>query len=62
MAKKEQVAVRLPTAALEMLDELIGSVYGTNRGDVARSIIVDHLKVLAAKKLVTWRVVKDNEE
>ena len=59
MAKKEQTALRLPPAALLMVDELIGSIYGTNRSDVARNLILDQIKRLAAEKLITWRVIKD---
>lgn len=62
MAKKEQIAVRLPVAALGMLDDLVGSVYGTNRGDVARSLILDQLKLLAAQKLIAWRVSAQGDD
>lgn len=62
MATKEQIAVRLPAAAVAMIDDLIGSVLGTNRGDVARSLIQDQLKHLAAQKLVKWRTLKKKNE
>lgn len=58
---KEQLAVRLPMSALVMIDDLIGSVYGTSRADVARSLIVDHLKKLAAEKVIVLRLAKDEE-
>lgn len=58
---KEQLTVRLPAAALQMIDDLIGSVYGTNRADVARSLIVDHLKKLASEKVIVLRLAKDEE-
>ena len=44
-----------------MIDDLIGSVYGTNRADVARSLIVDHLKKLAAEKVIVLRLAKNEE-
>lgn len=59
--RKEQVAVRLPKAALAMIDDLVGSIYGTNRGDVARTLILDHLKQLAAQELVPLRLAEDDE-
>jgi hypothetical protein len=62
MAKKEQFAVRLPPAALKMVDKLVGSVYGTNRSDVARGLIVDQLKQLAAQDLVEWIVESTKAE
>ena len=58
---KEQLAIRLPSSALAMIDDLIGSVYGTNRADVARSLIVDHLKKLAAEKVIVLRLAKDDD-
>lgn len=60
--KKEQIAVRLPKAALVMVDDLIGSVYGTTRGEVARSLIIDHLKKLAADKVIELRMAGDDNE
>jgi len=56
MAQKEQLAVRLPAAALKMVDQLIGSVHGVNRAEVARALIIDQLKKLAAEGLVRWVV------
>lgn len=56
MAQKEQLAVRLPPAALKMVDQLIGSVHGVNRAEVARSLIIDQLKKLATEGLVKWIV------
>ncbi len=58
---KEQLAIRLPASAVAMIDDLIGSVYGTNRADVARSLIVDHLKKLAAEKVIVLRLAKNEE-
>ncbi len=49
---KSAVTVRLSNEAIQSIDDLIGSVYGTNRGEVARSLIVDHLKKLAADGLI----------
>ena len=60
--KKDQFTVRLPKAALAMVDDLIGSVYGITRGEVGRSLIVDHLKKLAAEKVIKHRFSKDEEQ
>ena len=57
--KKDQLAVRLPKAALAMIDDLIGSVYGTNRAEVARSLIQDHLKQLASDKVIDHRFARE---
>jgi hypothetical protein len=59
--KKEQVAVRLPKAALAMIDHLVGSIYGTNRGKVARSLIIAQLQELAAQKVITLRLQNDDD-
>jgi hypothetical protein len=59
-SKKEQIAVRLPPAGLVMLDMLIGTIYGTNRGEVARSLILKALEDLAAQNRVEWVVVKES--
>lgn len=59
---KDQLTVRLSQAAIAMIDDLIGSVYGTNRADVARSLILDHLKKLAAEKLIELRMPADDED
>ncbi len=56
---KDQLTVRLPSAAVAMIDDLIDSVYGTNRADVARSLILDHLKKLAAEGVINLRLAKD---
>lgn len=53
MAAKEHIPVRLPPAAIKMIDSLIGmGLYGTNRGEIARSLILDQLKHLAATKVI----------
>ena len=37
-----------------MIDQLVATgLYGTSRGEVARALILDQLKRLAAEKLVT---------
>ena len=59
---KEQLTVRVSAAALSMIDDLIGSVYGTNRADVARSLIVDHLKKLVAEKVIVLKLASDEDE
>lgn len=58
MSKKEQVAIRLPPAAVDMIEELVGSPLGTNPAEVGRALIIDQLEALAAKGLVKWRVSK----
>lgn len=53
---KDQMAVRLPAQANAMLDDLIRlGLYGTSRGEVARTLILDQLKRLAAEKIIEPR-------
>jgi hypothetical protein len=59
---KEVLTLRLPAAALSMIDDLIGSVYGTNRADVARALLLDQLKRLAADKVIELRHAKDDDD
>ena len=48
---KVTVPVRLPRQAVEMLDALVPiGLYGTNRGEVARTLILDQLKRIRAEK------------
>jgi hypothetical protein len=58
---KDAKADRLPKAALAMIDDLVGSIYGTNRGEVARSLIIAHLQALSAQKVIVLRQSKDVE-
>lgn len=47
---KDMVPVRLPRQAVEMLDALISvGLYGSNRGEVARALILDQLKRIRAE-------------
>ena len=62
MASKDQLTVRLSSAARAMIDDLIGSVYGTNRADVARALILDHLKMLAKDKVLELRMSSAEDE
>ena len=62
MSEKKQVTVRLPSAALAMLDDLVGTIFGTSRADVARSLIIDQLKLLSEKQKVTWHVIKNDDD
>ena len=49
----DQFSVTLPVKAIEMMEELIGSgLFGSSRGEVARNLILDRLKQLAAYRLV----------
>ena len=49
--QKDTIAVRLPKQAVEMLDALIPvGLYGSNRGEVARALILDQLKRIRAEK------------
>jgi len=48
--------ITLPNEVIEtMMDLLPSKIYGTNRGEIARSLILDMLKRLAAEKLVRIR-------
>jgi Arc/MetJ-type ribon-helix-helix transcriptional regulator len=50
---KETVAVRLPSQAIKMMDELISvGLYGDTRGEVARNLILDQLKRIAAEQII----------
>jgi len=46
------------TEAIELVDDLFGSLYGTNRVDVTRSLILYHLKKLADEKMIELRLAK----
>jgi hypothetical protein len=48
--------ITLPNEVIEtMMDLLPSKAYGTNRGEIARALILDMLKQLAAQKLVRFR-------
>jgi hypothetical protein len=48
--------ITLPDEVIEtMMDLLPSKMHGTNRAEIARSLILDMLKQLAAQKLVRWR-------
>lgn len=48
--------ITLPNEVIEtMMDLLPSKMYGTNRAEIARSLILDMLKELAARKLVQMR-------
>jgi Arc/MetJ-type ribon-helix-helix transcriptional regulator len=48
-----QVTIVLPDEALAMFEQLYSSgLYGKNRGEVARQLILDMLKRLVAEKLI----------
>jgi Arc/MetJ-type ribon-helix-helix transcriptional regulator len=50
---KETIPVRLPKQALDMIELLVPTgLYGTNRGEVARSLILDQLKRIKADGLL----------
>lgn len=50
---KDTIAVRLSPQAIAMIDALVPlGLFGTSRGEVARSLILDQLKKLAAEKIV----------
>jgi hypothetical protein len=49
-------SITLPNEVIEtMMDLLPSKLYGANRADIARSLILDALKRLAAEKLVRIR-------
>lgn len=51
---KEMIPVRLPPEAVSMLDDLIPlGLYGSNRGEIARQLILDQLKALVAARTLT---------
>lgn len=51
---KEMIPVRLPPETVTMIDQLIPiGLYGSNRGEIARQLILDQLK-----RLVVERVIK----
>ncbi len=52
----QQFSVTLPDEAIEMMKDLEKTkLYGTNRGEIARALILDMLKQLAAQKVVKMR-------
>lgn len=51
---KEMIPVRLPPEAIAMLDALIPlGLYGSNRGEIARQLILDQLKELVASHTIS---------
>lgn len=51
---KGQLAVRLPQQAIDKIDELIGvGIYGDNRGEVLRSLVLDQIKRLIDARVIT---------
>jgi hypothetical protein len=50
---KEHIPVRLPQEALVLMDQLKSvGLYGSNRGEIARSLILDQLKRLVAEQVI----------
>ncbi|MBL8564972.1 MAG: hypothetical protein JNM89_04575 [Hyphomicrobiaceae bacterium] len=50
---KPQQSIALPEQAWLLIDELIGKgIYGSSRGEVARNLILDQLKLLARDRLL----------
>ncbi len=48
--------ITLPNEVIEtMMDLEPSKIYGTNRAEIARSLILDMLKRMAAEKLVRYR-------
>lgn len=53
-------SITLPDEVIEtMMDLQPTKIYGTNRAEIARALILDMLKRLAAEKLVKFRGVPD---
>lgn len=51
--RKDTLPVRLPVQAIEMLDSLVEvGLHGSNRGEVARNLILDQLKRLTAEGIL----------
>ncbi len=51
---KETIPVRLPPEAVAMLDDLVHlGIYGSNRGEIARQLILDQLKLLVTQRVVS---------
>jgi hypothetical protein len=51
-----QFSITLPNEAIEMIDDLRGTkLWGANRGEIARNLILDALKRLAADEIVRMR-------
>lgn len=60
---KDMVPVRLPRQAVEMLDDLIPvGLFGTSRGEVARTLILYRLAELAADGLVSVKTGADDAQ
>ncbi|KUO57426.1 MAG: hypothetical protein APF80_01335 [Alphaproteobacteria bacterium BRH_c36] len=49
---KKTVPVRLQEEAIKSLDELVGSVYGSSRAEVARTLIINQLMRLSEKGVI----------
>jgi Arc/MetJ-type ribon-helix-helix transcriptional regulator len=50
---KPQQSIALPEEAWKMIDELVEKgLHGSSRGEVARSLILDQLKMLARDRLL----------
>jgi Arc/MetJ-type ribon-helix-helix transcriptional regulator len=50
---KETIPVRLPPQAIELVDQLVLlGIYGSNRGEVTRQLILDQLKRLASERVI----------
>ena len=51
-----QFQITLPDEALELFEQLyLSGLYGKNRGEVARQLILDMLKELLARKVLQLR-------
>lgn len=59
---KKTLPLRLPAEAIESLDDLVGSVYGTSRAEVARTLIMDQLKRLSEKGVIKLHFASDTKE
>ena len=51
-----QFSITLPNEAIEMIDDLRATkLWGSNRGEIARNLVLDILKQLAAQNVVRIR-------
>lgn len=48
----EAVSFRLPVDTLALIDSLVGTLYGSSRADVARSLIQDRLKAVGEECVI----------
>ena len=54
MAAKTSFTINLPPQALVMIEQLQPKgLYGSNRGEITRQLVLDQLKELAARGVVT---------